>query len=142
MVFPYFFQFIKASCDKVISASTEQEGSTVEDRIKIMQDEIALLHNQVYNKKYPFKRLVKMMGKCDQKSTSESKKSNTFCCQVLYERHRRETLGLRNRRLLSKTKSARIFEEDNRAKVRYRNEIMIFTTTISYLCTRLLPLIF
>ena len=34
---------------------------------------------------------------------------------MLYERHRRETLGIRNRRLLSKTKSSRILEEANKA---------------------------
>ena len=34
---------------------------------------------------------------------------------MLYERHRRETLGIRNRRLLSKTKSSRILEEANTA---------------------------
>ena len=31
----------------------------------------------------------------------------------MYERHRRETLGIRNRRLLSKTKSYRTLEEKN-----------------------------
>ena len=35
--------------------------------------------------------------------------------KVLYERHRRETLGIRNRRLLGKTKSSRILEEANAA---------------------------
>ena len=34
-------------------------------------------------------------------------------CQLLYERHRREILGLRNRRLLGKTKSSRVLEEQN-----------------------------
>ena len=33
--------------------------------------------------------------------------------QLLYERHRREVLGLRNRRLLGKTKSSRVLEEQN-----------------------------
>ena len=33
----------------------------------------------------------------------------------MYERHRRETLGIRNRRLLGKTKSSRILEEANTA---------------------------
>ena len=37
---------------------------------------------------------------------------------MLFERHRRETLGLRNRRLLGKTKSSRILEEQNTALVR------------------------
>ena len=34
---------------------------------------------------------------------------------MIYERHRREILGLRNRRLLGKTKSSRILEEQNTA---------------------------
>ena len=33
--------------------------------------------------------------------------------QLHYERHRREILGLRNRRLLGKTKSSRVLEEQN-----------------------------
>ena len=33
--------------------------------------------------------------------------------QLFYERHRREVLGLRNRRLLGKTKSSRVLEEQN-----------------------------
>ena len=37
--------------------------------------------------------------------------------QLLYERHRRETLGLRNRRLLGKTKSSRVLEEQNTSLV-------------------------
>ena len=37
---------------------------------------------------------------------------------MLFERHRRETLGQRNRRLLGKTKSSRILEEQNTALVR------------------------
>ena len=36
---------------------------------------------------------------------------------MLYERHRREILGNRNRRLLGKTKSSRILEEQNNALV-------------------------
>ena len=87
----------------MISASTEVV--TVEERIKLLQDEIALLHNQVHL--HHHLRPVECA----------SLKSFECCAQVLYERHRRETLGLRNRRLLSKTKTARIFEEDNRAKV-------------------------
>lgn len=34
---------------------------------------------------------------------------------MLFERHRREVLGVRNRRLLGKTKSSRILEEQNTA---------------------------
>ena len=34
---------------------------------------------------------------------------------MIYERHRREILGIRNRRLLGKTKSSRILEEENTA---------------------------
>ena len=34
---------------------------------------------------------------------------------MIYERHRREILGVRNRRLLGKTKSSRILEEQNTA---------------------------
>ena len=34
---------------------------------------------------------------------------------MIYERHRREILGMRNRRLLGKTKSSRILEEQNTA---------------------------
>ena len=34
---------------------------------------------------------------------------------MIYERHRREILGIRNRRLLGKTKSSRILEEQNTA---------------------------
>jgi hypothetical protein len=34
---------------------------------------------------------------------------------ILFERQRRETLGLRNRRLLGRTKSSRILEEQNTA---------------------------
>ena len=37
--------------------------------------------------------------------------------QLLYERHRREILGLRNRRLLGKTKSSRVLEEQNTSLV-------------------------
>ena len=37
--------------------------------------------------------------------------------QLLYERHRREVLGLRNRRLLGKTKSSRALEEQNTSLV-------------------------
>ena len=33
--------------------------------------------------------------------------------QLFYERHRREVLGYRNRRLLGKTKSSRVLEEEN-----------------------------
>lgn len=36
---------------------------------------------------------------------------------LLFERHRREILGVRNRRLLGKTKSSRILEEQNTALV-------------------------
>jgi hypothetical protein len=63
------------SADKKTAANPEQE-------IKMLKDEIALIHNQ-----------------------------------LLYERHRRETLGLRNRRLLGKTKSSRILEEEKRSVV-------------------------
>lgn len=35
--------------------------------------------------------------------------------QLHYERHRREILGLRNRRLLGKTKSSRVLEEQNKS---------------------------
>ena len=38
--------------------------------------------------------------------------------QLLYERHRREILGLRNRRLLGKTKNSRALEEQNTSLVR------------------------
>jgi hypothetical protein len=41
--------------------------------------------------------------------------------QLLFERHRRETLGMRNRRLLGKTRSSRILEEQNTALVKQLN---------------------
>ena len=41
--------------------------------------------------------------------------------QLLFERHRRETLGMRNRRLLGKTRSSRILEEQNTALVRHES---------------------
>ncbi len=44
--------------------------------------------------------------------------------QLLYERHRREILGLRNRRLLGKTKSSRILEEQNTALVRVNSHFV------------------
>jgi tuberous sclerosis protein 1 len=37
--------------------------------------------------------------------------------QLQFERHRREVLGVRNRRLLGKTRSSRILEEQNTALV-------------------------
>ena len=72
-------QFIQASSKKVVDS---KHGDN-QQQVKVLQDEIAMLHNQ-----------------------------------VLYERHRRETLGLRNRRLLGKTKSSRVLEEENTALVR------------------------
>lgn len=64
----------------------------------------------------------------DQKDASKSDEASSLRNEVsllrnlmLYERHRRETLGLRNRRLLGKTKSSRILEEQNIALVRSSN---------------------
>ena len=53
---------------------------------------------------------------------------------MLYERHRRETLGIRNRRLLSKTKSSRILEEANKA---LRDQLMMKQSEISTLRNQL-----
>ena len=54
---------------------------------------------------------------------------------MIYERHRREILGIRNRRLLGKTKSSRILEEQNTAlrdqlTTMYRDVQLNFTTEI------------
>lgn len=54
--------------------------------------------------------------------------------QLLYERHRRETLGLRNRRLLGKTKSSRILEEQNTA---LRDQLRIAESEITILFDQL-----
>lgn len=51
---------------------------------------------------------------------------------MLYERHRREILGLRNRRLLGRTKSSRILEEQNTALVSLR---------LQHVYSRMLPLL-
>ncbi len=48
---------------------------------------------------------------------------------MLFERHRRETLGHRNRRLLGKTKSSRILEEQNTALVSFNPVENIKTVT-------------
>ena len=63
---------------------------------------------------------------------------------MIYERHRREILGIRNRRLLGKTKSSRILEEQNTAlrdqlTTMYRDVQLNFTTEIEVfylLCCR------
>ena len=49
----------------------------------------------------------------DQQSSKLKEEIALLHTQLLYERHRRETLGLRNRRLLGKTKSSRVLEEQN-----------------------------
>jgi hypothetical protein len=51
---------------------------------------------------------------------------------MLYERHRRETLGMRNRRLLGKTKSSRILEEQNTALVGAIRIILIYSALMSF----------
>ncbi|XP_059093328.1 hamartin-like isoform X2 [Tigriopus californicus] len=53
---------------------------------------------------------------------------------LLFERHRREILGTRNRRLLGKTKSSRILEEENTA---LRDQLQIVETEIASLLDQL-----
>ena len=55
-------------------------------------------------------------------------------CQLLYERHRRETLGLRNRRLLGKTKSSRVLEEQN---ISLSDRLLIASSEMSVLSEQL-----
>ena len=55
-------------------------------------------------------------------------------CQLLYERHRRETLGLRNRRLLGKTKSSRVLEEHN---ISLSDRLLIASSEMSVLSEQL-----
>ena len=54
--------------------------------------------------------------------------------QLLYERHRRETLGLRNRRLLGKTKSSRVLEEQNTSLVS-TYKLLLFHLASCNICT-------
>ena len=54
--------------------------------------------------------------------------------QLLYERHRRETLGLRNRRLLGKTKSSRVLEEQNTSLVS-TYKLLLFHLASFNICT-------
>ena len=69
------------------------------------------------------------------KSIGESKtERETLKCeitllhnQLLYERYRREILGNRNRRLLGKTKSSRILEEENNA---LRDQLLLVKSEI------------
>jgi len=87
-------QFIKASGERLMEGKksaaaadgdaagegSESAAAVSKSEVKVLQDEISLLYNQ-----------------------------------VLFERQRREVLGLRNRRLLAKTKFSRVLEEQNTA---------------------------
>ena len=79
-------QFIKSACDKANHAKYSS-SMPAEPNMLPIENETLLLKDEV----------------------------SLLHNQVLFERHRRETLGLRNRRLLGKTKSSRILEEANTA---------------------------
>ena len=130
LVFPYEHLFPSAM-PQWFAAQPEQGGGAGTTRSRQGQEEEEEGEGEGVN---PYHLLDKYVEATIDKSSSSSSSSSSSGMMtddakvlrgqvrllhnlVLFERHRRETLGLRNRRLLGKTKTSRILEEQNMALV-------------------------